>query len=315
MLQYGGVLAGSAFAGCSRLISDATQQAVDTVSFNEGQLIINLNPDTDADTIEFRSPDGKLLQTSQISRKQQVTVPLLIKYGNVHGVNKPLPAGDYGLIATKSSEDNDHKTVSEQTVELTSSFSVADVSVLKNNAPSDFDNNVPAYADNLQVTVKNDGNLPLGIKYIGVTDGVPSPIPPPQEVLGGGMSTSVFELADNHRSGPFYIDSNSTLTFKTTTGPLSYYSYWQNPEGGDSPGPHTWGAPKNGASWETIQANYCTGDQHPATIVVAPINLESQQATVTLRWDGKATRRQRLDTDYACTNVSVSNISNKNGSA
>jgi hypothetical protein len=312
MLRCGGIIAGSVFAGCSGLGSDTNQQAVDTVSFDEGQLIINLNPDTDAGTIEFHSPNGQLLQTAQIGRKQQVTMSLLTEPSSALGVKKPLPAGDYGLIATKSSGDNNHKTVSEQTVELTSSFSLAGVNVLKSNSPSDYSNNAPPYAENLKVTVKNDGNLPLGIKYIGVIDGVPSPMPQPQKVLAGGMRTSAFELADQNSTGPYYIDSNSTLAFKTTTGPLSYYAYWQNPEGGDSPGPHTWGAPKNGTSWETIQANYCTGDQHPATIVVAPINLGSQQATVTLRWDGKATRRQRLDTDYACTNVSITNIRNKN---
>jgi hypothetical protein len=315
-VHYGGAFVATLLAGCSGLItSTGEQQAVKSVSFNKGRLIINLNSDTDAEAIEFYTPNDELLQTVSVGRKQQVSVSLFTEPTNPLGVKKPLPAGDYGLIATKSgSGNNEPKTISDQTVELTSSFSITGVSVLEGNAPSDFTQDAPSYAENLKVTVKNTGNLPLGVKYVGVTDGVPSPTPPPQEVLQGGMRTSAFELAAHHSTGPYYIDSNSTLAFKTTTGPLSYYSPWQNPEGGDSPRPHTWGAPKNGASWETIQANYCQGNQHPATIVVAPMNLEPQRATATLRWGGMATRRQRLDTDYACTNVAVTDISNQNTS-
>src|SRR5699024_234702 len=258
--------------------------------------------------------------TVQVTRKHQVSIPLIIVPAgppNPPSYEKQLPPGDYGLVATKSSgENNGPKTISEQTVELTSSFSAVDVNTLTHNHQSNFgNNNASSYAEELKVTIKNEGNLPLGIKYIAVTDGVPSPIPSVQQALQGVISSSIFELAARDNStGPYYIENNSTLAFKTTESPLSYYAYWRNAKAGDSPGPHTWGAPEIGASWETIKKNYCTGETHPATIVVAPMNLEAQKITATLRWGGKATYRDRLDTSYACTDVTVTNVEAENSS-
>jgi hypothetical protein len=289
VLQLTGAATAGALAGCSGVFGGSDPTVIKNVSFTGQQFTVQLKNGTNADKIDLRSPSGELLRTASVGRKTKVTFPLF------NESDMPYPPGNYSLVAVETSGDEPQR-ISEHSAELTSSFSALLVRPVKIDPRSDYVNsNPPPFAGPVRVTIANTGHLPVGIKYIGIPEGVPSPTKPPS-----APRSQSFRPVGESGLPPYYVPADEGVNFQSVGAPLWYYE--PSVEASD---PSAVGVPKEGASWEQIQANHCNGETYTATMVIVPVQGSKRKLSVTFKYSGKATQRDALDIDYGCTNVSV----------
>lgn len=271
-----------ALAGCLGFLSGSDPTVIKNVTFQGEQVVVHLADDTNADAIDFRSPSDELLDTASIGRKSKVTFSL---YENTA---TPYSPGDYTLVAVETSGDGESQSLDNQSLNLTSSFSVADVRPIKDPGSGD-----PPFDGKVEITLDNTGTLPIRLAYIGFPSGVPSPNPPPSE-MPAPRSNYVPTSGSGH-----FLPVKAQSTFESRFSPL-----WTR---GGTPKNGAVGVPNQGASWQQIKNNHCNGEHHPATLVVVPEHGAPHKRTVTFKYGGTAARQDSHDTDYGCTNVSVVN--------
>jgi hypothetical protein len=296
VLQLTGAVTAGALAGCSGVFGESNPTVIKNVSFKSQQFVVRLKNETNADKIDLRSPTGELLRTVSVGRKNKVTFPLF------NDSDMPYPPGNYTLVAVETS-GNEPQRISEHSVEIASSFTALFVRPVEIDPQSDYVNsNPPPFAGPVRVTIANTGNLPVGIKYIGIPEGVPSPTKPPS-----APRSQSFRPVGESGLPPYYVPVGEGVNFQSVGAPLWYYE--PSVEASD---PSAVGVPKEGASWEQIQANHCNGETYTATVVIVPVQGSKRKLSVTFKYSGKATQRDALDVDYGCTNVSVVSTEREN---
>jgi hypothetical protein len=296
VLQLTGAVTAGALAGCSGVFGESNPTVIKNVSFKSQQFVVRLKNETNADKIDLRSPSGELLRTASVGRKRKVSFPLF------NDSDMPYPPGNYTLVAVETS-GNEPQRISEHSVELTSSFSALLVRPVYEDPPDDsFTSNPPPFATKVRVTIANTGKLPVGIKYIGIPEGVPSPAKPPTAPGSEG-----FRPVDGSGLPPHYVPVDGAINFQSFGAPLYYFQ-----SSGEDIDPDAVGVPKQGASWEQIQANHCNGETYTATLVIVPVQGSKRKLSVTFKYGGKATQRSAGSTDYGCTNVSVVSTEREN---
>lgn len=289
VLQLVGGLATGALSGCLGFLTGADASAIENVTFQGKQVVAHVADDTNADAIDFRSPNDELLHTASIGRKNKVSFSLY------KDTNTPYSPGDYTLVAVKTSGDGDSETLETRSISLTSSFSVADVRPIETEQPAFDTSDKPLYVGPVQITIENTGTLPVGIKYIGFPNHVPSPDTPPSP------SSTKQNYQTVSGSGHF-VDVDTQTTFESWGAPLRYTQ-----SAGSSPDQSAIGDPNQSASWQQIKNSHCNGAHHTATLVVVPWHGSTHKRSVTFQYAGNASRRRSLGTEFGCTNVSVVN--------
>lgn len=301
MLELAGGVTATALAGCSGFLSkskptgsktEAKPTVIENIAFLSQKFIVRLKDGTNADAIDFRDSSGELLRTASVGRKSTIDFPLFDTSGT------PYPPGEYTLVAVETSGDEPER-INKHSIKLTSAFSVIHVQPVYEDPQSDFSSSKsPPFATKVRVTLMNTGKLPVGIKYIGVPEGVPSPTEPP--TASGSVG---FRPVDEFDSPPYYIPANRAMKFQSVGTPLWYYESSVKDSGSSAVG-----VPKQGATWKQIQRNHCNGETHTATLVVVPVQGQTHRQPVTFKYSGQATQRDSMDVDYGCTNVSVVSI-------
>lgn len=293
VLQLTGGLALGALSGCLGFLSGSDPTVFKNVSVEGKQIAIQLTDDTNADAIDFRSPNDELLHTASVGRKSTVTMSLYKK------PTIPYPPGKYTLVAVETSGD-EPQTLTNHSLDLTSSFDVTNVRPVAVEQSSSGNKNPPPVDERVTITIKNTGNLPVGITSIGFTQGVPSP----------DFSSSMVKLGSYKPLGK----AERTLlrgeqnTYTSYQKPLRYSRHPTK-----DPLANAIGVPKQGASWNQIQRNHCNGTQYTSTLLVATTRGKRTFA-VTIDYGGTTADPAPLDIQYACTNVSVVGIKPTNSS-
>lgn len=292
VLQLIGAVTTGALSGCLGFLSGSDPSVIENVTFDGTRMVVHLVDDTNADAIDLRSPSDKLLHTASIGRKSSVALSLTKK------PYTPYPPGTYTLDAIKTDDTGSAATISTRSLELTSSIEVSNVRPMTTDQDSSGDNNPPPTAGPVHITLSNTGNLPVGIAYLGFTQGVPSPDPLPKNSIG-----TYSPISNKGR----FLPGGAQRMFKSFGAPLRH----ARPPG-QQPKQRAAGAPKQGASWTHIKQSYCNGEQHTATLLVVPTQGNPLKTAVTITYSGTAVRHDPLAIDYACSNVTVDNTSTKN---
>jgi hypothetical protein len=288
VLQLAGAGTASALAGCAWILPDSTATVIEDTTFQGTSVVVHLPDDTDADAIDLRSPSDELLHTASIGRQSTVSLPLYLS-----ATNSPRSPGEYTLVAVATSDNGESQTLDEQSLSLTSAFTVREIRPVSDpqvGTSFPFDAKV-------QLTIKNTGTLPLMIDYIGFTRGVPKPTPPPSQT--DGTSPDYRFIAGEG----FPIPIGGTPTFESGFAPL-----WTR---GGSRTDGAVGVPKDSASWQQVKTNHCNGEQYPASLVIESGQGPTHRLTVTFKYAGTAARKGSYSTDYGCTNVTVTSIDRK----
>jgi hypothetical protein len=206
-----GAVTAGALAGCAGVFGESNPKVIKNISFKGQQFVVHLKNGTNADEIDLRSPSGELLRTVSVGRQSKVTFPLF------NESDAPYPPGNYTLVAVETSGDEPQR-ISEHPLELTSSFSSLLVRPVERDPQSDYViSNPPPFAGPVRITIANRGNLPVGIKYIGIPEGVPSPTNPPKS-----PNSHSFRPVGESGLPPYYIPVNGTANFQSVGSPLYY---------------------------------------------------------------------------------------------
>lgn len=288
VLQLAGALTAGILAGCTGMFSGSKPTVIEDITFQGERFVVHLADDTNADMIEFRSPNDEILDSASIGGKSKVTFSLL------SDPNTPLEAGEYTLVAVNGESE---ETISTHQLELTSSFSIEEVRPVKQRMQSDFNANPPKTDGTVEVAIQNTGTLPVKISYIGLPKGVPDPNDPPS-----AQGSAAFQTVEGHHRLPTLLPVDEQFAFESIASPLGYYKPAGQPSDQSAVG-----VPEQGASWEEIKETQCNGQQHSATVVVVPEQGSTQRLSVTFKYGGEAVRGQSFATDYECTNVTVTN--------
>ena len=289
LLQLTGTGTASALAGCAWLLPGSTATVIEDITVQGTSAVVHLTDDTAADAIDLRSPSGELLHTASIGRQSMVRVPLYLS-----ATNSPRAPGEYTLVAVATSDGGESQTLDKQSLSLTSSFAVREIRPVSDpHTGTSF-----PFDAKVQLTIENTGTLPLMINYIGFTNGVSNPNPPPSQT-GGNSPHYALIIGDG-----FPIPIGGTPTFESRFAPL-----WSN---GATRADGAVGVPQDDASWQQVTTNHCTGEHHPATLVIVPGHGPTHRLTVTFKYAGPAARMGPYTTDYGCTNVTVSSIDRPN---
>lgn len=288
VLATSGTLAATALAGCNAFGSSS---AIKEISKNTWQLTVTLQSGDVATAVNFINPNGQPVITKPISNGQtQVKLPLVQPGTDL----LPLHAGKYKVVAEKDSE-----TVGKQTVELKRSYKLVGMKVINETSSTDFASTQEVtYATDIAVQLKNTGDVPIKLSYLGATKGVPSRVAPPGQ---GGFTDTASHKRMNAGNIPLserdYIGSGQRVPFKTDTGQLSYY---------EAPGTN------QDIPWKKLKAKHCNGEKRKATLLVKGVRDSSpQRYSVTIQYGGKAIRRDVIDTDWACAQASVTGFSHQ----
>jgi hypothetical protein len=256
VLQLTGAGTVSALAGCAWILPGSTATVIEDLTFQGTSVVVHLPDDTAADAIDLRSPSGELLHTASIGRQSTVELSLY-KY-----TLTPYLPGTYMLVAVDTS-GSEPQTLDKQSLDLTSSLSVADVRPIKEPDTS--------FYRKIRVSTANTGTLPVSIEYIGFPTGVPAPNPPPSATPPNG--SQYVSLSDTGHIVPV----EGQVTFES-----GFYPLWSS---GASRADGAVGVPNDGASWQQVTTNHCNGEQHPATLVV-PGHGPTYRLTVTFKYAG-----------------------------
>lgn len=229
------------------------------------QLAVSLRENASVSRVNLVAPDGTTVNQTSVSAGQTtVELPLLA----VRNDYSPLSPGKYTITVGK-----DGKTVAQKEIKLTTSWTVADAQA-KNNK-------------NVRVTLKNTGDLPVKVTYLGITKGIPTPDDPPQQSTAG---TPRRTNASNREKLRQSIGAGNRATFSVHSGPLVFYK----------------GTPKQSLpQWER-KASKCRGVTHDATLMltVTPTGKRTYSLPVTY-----AGNPQRALGSHTCAKVSIGNTS------
>lgn len=281
MLQLAGGVAAGALAGCTEVLPGTNQTSkptskptvIEDTTFEGETIVVHLKDGTDADAIDLRSPEDKLLDTAKIGRKKTVEFSLYAE------TDMPLAPGKYTLVAVDKSGEEPQQ-LGSRTLDLTMSLSITDVRTKQTsglNSPPD-----------VQIKIKNTGELPAKIEYIGFPKGILSPDPAPSE------SDSPIETYEA-TSGGQIVAPGSKATFQSFDTPL---------RSSGKPKQGAVGVPKEGTTWEQLKANHCNGEQYSASLVVVPKYGDKHRRTVAFKYAGDVARRS-AGPGYFCTDTSV----------
>lgn len=288
ILATSGSLVATALAGCNAL-GGSGSSAIKEISKKPWRLDVTLSSGDVATSVNFINPDGTPVTTKSVSNGQtQVKFPLI---WNQQNDVLPLPAGEYTIVAEK-----DDETVGKQTIKLTRSYKLVGMRVVNDPVGTGFSpNEKDTFAADIAVQLKNTGDLPVKLAYLGATKGVPSPVAPPGQ---GGMRNTASHSRLNAGNIPInahdFVGSGQRVPFRTKSLVLLHTKFGLN----------------NKTPWKKLKTKSCTGEKQTATLLVKCAHDQSpQRYSVTIQSGGNATRMDSINTEWACSQASVTGFS------
>ncbi|SHL60057.1 hypothetical protein SAMN05444342_4218 [Haladaptatus paucihalophilus DX253] len=288
VLATSGTLGATALAGCNAL-GGSDPSAIKEITKQMATLTVTLRSGDAATAVNFINPDGKPVTTKRISNGQTTVQLPLVQPGDL----LPLRAGKYKVVAEK-----DNETVGEQPVNLTRSYKMVGTKVVNEISGTDFSTTKKVqYAADIAVQLKNTGDVPIKLDYLGATKGVPSPVAPPGK---GGMGDTASHVRMNADQIPVnerdYIGAGQRVPFKTDDQTLVYYDMSMSEK----------------IPWKKLKAKHCNGEKRTATLLIKGVRDSSpQRYSVSIQYGGKAIERDAIRTDWACAQASVTRFSRK----
>ena len=252
-------------SGCIGGLLGSNQQVITKTAFKPFKLVVSLREGASLSYVNLIAPDGTTVDRKPVSAGQTtVSFPLVASTGDY----APLSPGKYTIVAANKGE-----TLAQQDIQLKAAWNVADVR--------------PKEKRDLVITLQNTGDLPVKVKYLGVTKGVPTPNDPPQKKA---IDTLIRINAPNRTELKQYLGNGKRATFRLTSDQLVFLKS---------------ASEQSVPQWKQKAAK-CRGLTHKATLVlmVAPTGKRTYSVPITYR--GKPLRGlgSRL-----CAKVTVGNAS------
>jgi hypothetical protein len=251
-------------SGClGGLLGRSTITKTSVQPFN---LVVTLREGASVSNVNLIAPNGTAVSSKRVPAGQtSVSLPLL----TADVPPSPLAAGTYTIAVANNGE-----TVAKQEIQLKAAWKLTDVRAANNTV-------------DVIATFKNTGKLPIRITYLGLTDGVPHPIKPPQKrAIAAPTRTRGERTRYQHLLG-----TGERATFSTVGSALVFY---------DDPS-------ERKPQWYN-KATQCRGSTHNATLAVRMTPTGTRTYSVPITYTGKPVRDISI---RKCSTITVGNASRK----
>lgn len=262
MGALGGMMVG--FSGClGGLLGASTPAAITNTTLQPFKLIVKLHEEVKVSAVNLISPNGTTVSSKSVSAGQTTVGLPLIQATN--GTPKALAPGTYQVVVA-----NNNKTVDQKEIQLDTLWDLTDV-MAKNSK-------------DMVISIRNSGQLPVKLTYLGVIAGVPNPNDPPQN-----SSLSPIRIDELNRDQlTQFIGNGNRATFRVPREPFQFYAI-------------TASTPQ----WQH-KAVKCRGLTHEATLVLTMEPTGKRTYSVPITYGGESNRNLG---GHLCSNIAINNIS------